>query len=384
MVDLWGDIPFSEAGRLNASGEAIAPRFDDARQLYRQAIDSLQVLSDYFAQVSPSAAATHLFSTQDILLGGDIDRWRRYTNTLRLRLLMRISYDQEAFAQTAVTQMLADPVRYPLLNDNAYDPARHDILLTPLSDYVDDLHAAFSDWTNYSAPYYVLEDVLKPANDLRIPVMFDRYGQVLNNRFVPNNTYHALPLTLTSIEQQASLGQYAILDSTTLLYNSRLPGVVMTVSEMNFLRAEAYERWGGGDAAAEFSKGILHSVIFYYYLNNLNITRTRLTPPTRAAMDDFVQHTPALRYADDTPGRLRQIWTQKWVHFGWLQVPQRWAEQRRTRTPALSFYPSALAGFEGPPRRLTYPSNERNLNANYSAVAAKDTRDQRIFWDVLD
>ena len=113
-------------------------------------------------------------------------------------------------------------------------PPANEILLNPLTNYTDDLHAAFTDWTNYPAPYFMLEKVLKPANDLRIPVLFDKYGSMLNNHFAPNEEFNAMPLNLPAVEQQSALGKYAILDSVTFLYNPKLPGVIMTSAEVNF------------------------------------------------------------------------------------------------------------------------------------------------------
>ncbi|HEY8396801.1 MAG TPA: SusD/RagB family nutrient-binding outer membrane lipoprotein, partial [Flavihumibacter sp.] len=91
MVDLWGDIPFSEAGSLNLNGEAVMAKFDKGEDIYREAIDVLYELNDYFATVQPDLSTQNLFRTQDILLRGDVTKWRRYCNALRLRLLMRIS-----------------------------------------------------------------------------------------------------------------------------------------------------------------------------------------------------------------------------------------------------------------------------------------------------
>ena len=380
MVDLWGDIPFSEAGMLNKTGDIVYAKFDDARELYTQAINDLKENGDYFATASLTSFTQSMFSKQDILLSGNIDQWRRYTNSLRLRLLMRVSFVDEAWARKEVLALIGDVEKYPLLNDAGYVPSRDDILLTPLVSYTDDLHAAFSDWTNYPAPYFMLEKVLKPANDLRMPVLFDKYGSMKNNQFTPNESYNALPLDIPRVEQQASLGKYAIVDSVTFLYNSKLPGVVMTVAEVNFLKAEAWERWGGPDAGLEYKKGIKHSILFYYYLNSLG-TGAAWQPPSESEINDFLNESLPIQYEGDAAEKLSKIGTQKWVHFGFLQAGQRWAEQRRTSFPHLEFYPAALQGYELPPARLMYPSNERTFNTNYQTVAAYDRRDSKIFWD---
>ncbi|HEY9257309.1 SusD/RagB family nutrient-binding outer membrane lipoprotein, partial [Chitinophaga sp.] len=120
MIDLWGDIPFTQAGSLNTPDRDVqAAPFDDAAALYDTLITGLDNLNSYFetAQLSIVTAAT--LQKADLMLGGDLNLWRRYTNSLRLRLLMHTSYVKESAAKAAVTTMLSNPSKYPLISDNA-------------------------------------------------------------------------------------------------------------------------------------------------------------------------------------------------------------------------------------------------------------------------
>lgn len=382
MVDLWGDIPFSQAGMLNATGSVVYPEFDAAASVYATADEQLAAAADYFANARLSEATQNLFSQHDILLHGDIAFWRQYANALRLRLLMRTSFVAESSAREQVLEILLNTEKYPLPGANGYDPGTDDVLLTPLVTYTDDLHAAFNDWTNYPAPYHLLENVFKPVDDPRIPVMFDKYGSLSGSSFVPNENYNGMPWDAGGIQQQTNLGKFAILDSATFLFNNKLPGVVMTVAEVDFLRAEAFERWGGGDPAAAYGLGVKHSIQFYYYLNSLNtLTRKPLTAPSDDLLAEFLQR-PGVLYEGGKDEKLKMIWTQKWAHFGFLQAVDAWSELRRTNYPELEFRPAALSGFEMPPLRLLYPSSEKKYNPFYAAVEAKDLRFSRIFWDI--
>ena len=382
MVDLWGDIPFSEAGMLNATGSVVYPGFDAATSVYATADEQLAVAASYFANAPLSDAVQNLFAQHDILLHGDGALWQRYANALRLRLLMRTSFVAESSARESVSEMLSDPEKYPLPGASGYDPGTDDVLLTPLLTYTNDLHAAFSDWTNYPAPYYLLENVFKPVDDPRIPVMFDKYGSGSGSSFVPNETYNGMPWDVGGIEQQTNLSKFAILDSATFLFNSKLPGVVMTVAEIDFLRAEAFERWGGGDATTAYELGVKHSIEFYYYLNSLNtLTRKPLISPSDDLMTEFLQR-PGVLYEGVKDEKLKLIWTQKWAHFGFLQAIDAWSELRRTNYPKLDFRPASLSGFEMPPARLLYPSSEKTYNPFYAAVQGRDLRFTPIFWDI--
>ena len=383
MVDLWGDIPYFEAGYVNTSGNIVLAKFDSATKVYDAILDELKNAALYFSGARLSTATQTTFSKQDILLSGKLEMWQRYANSLRLRLLMRLSFVNEEKARAGAMEILNNPSMYPLVDGaSTYLPALTDILLQPLLNYTDDLHLALSEVFNYSAPDYLLNQVMKPCNDPRIPVLFDKYGRTEGDQFIPNTDYNALPVSFNAEQQQVNLGRYAIVDSATFLFNSKLPGIVITASEVNFLKAEAWERWGGGDARSVYETAIRQSIAFYYYLNGLNGSiRMPLTQPTTAAIDSFLQ-TAQVQYNGTMNEKLAKIWTQKWVHFGFLQSVQSWAELRRTKYPVLTFYPSTLPGYEGPPSRLVYPSSETSYNTNYTSVKDKDVRTGRIFWDV--
>ncbi|MEO5976875.1 MAG: SusD/RagB family nutrient-binding outer membrane lipoprotein [Chryseolinea sp.] len=382
MVDLWGDIPFSQAGLLNETGAVVYPDFDEDSKVYAQIITDLAVATEFLATHSMTDAVKSLFAQQDILLHGNTQMWQRYGNALRLRLLMRTSNVDEATARVQVLDMLSDPKKYPLSTGDQYEPGVNDVLLSPLTTYTDDLHAAFTDWTNYPAPYYLLEKVMKPVDDPRIPVMFDKYGLSAGTTFIANDDYRAMPWNADRIQQQSNLGNYAILDSVTFLLNSQLPGVVMTVAEVDFLKAEVFERWGGGDAALAYEQGLRHSISFYFHLNHLNTFASRkLSPPSEQTITTFLQR-PGVHYGGSQSDRLNLIYTQKWAHFSFLQSIDAWSELRRTNQPEIEFLPAPLSGFELPPSRLDYPTSEKTFNPNYTKVKGKDRRTGKIFWDI--
>jgi hypothetical protein len=351
MVDCWGDIPFSEAGSLETSAA-----------------------STYFKTATLSGQSSKAFTQQDILLGGSVDKWRRYANSIRLRLLMRMSFYDEAGSKAEVAKMLADPTSYPLIdggNVAAYSPAATDVLLTPLTTYTGSLQNALTEGGSNYAPDYLLNTVLLPANDPRIPVLYDKNG---------NKTYQAMPVTFTSEQASTEAAKYSVVDSTTFLTNNKLPGIVITAPEVNFLKAEAFERWGGGDAKAAYETAISQSVYYYFYLNSLG---TGSKPTLNAADIATLLTSASVAYTGTQTQKLAKIWTQKWAHFGFMQGTQAWSEYRRTKYPVLNF-PSTgkLANYTTPPTRLVYPSIETGFNSHYSDVKAKDTRTTKIFWDV--
>lgn len=375
MVDLWGDIPFSEAGQLNLNGEGVAPKFDDASEIYATLLSQLEKAADYFATTELESTVAAAFAKQDILLEGNLDRWARYANSLRLRLLMRISFQDEAKAQTDVMEMLNNPDAYPLVDEPAYD-----VLLEPLTTYNDNMRNALTEVSSQIAPEFLLDDILKPANDPRIRVWFDKNS----SGGIPNEDYVSMPSDLSSTEQETNIsqGKYAILDSATFQFNRAFPGIVINSAEVNFLKAEAYQRWGNtGDAKIAYEQGVTDAVNFMFYLNSLGGgTEEEITPEELTNL----LASPSVAYAGTNDELLAKIWTQKWLSFGFIQSIQSWAEVRRTNTPSLTFLPDpSTPDAELPPSRLLYPSSEITYNAaNYDRVASNDVATGRIFWDV--
>ncbi|WPQ65347.1 SusD/RagB family nutrient-binding outer membrane lipoprotein [Chitinophaga sancti] len=370
MVDLWGDIPFSKANSLNTSTRAIEyAAYDDAAALYDTLINNLDQVNTFLTTASVVATESGNLKLYDRIYSGDLTLWRRYANSLRLRLLMRISNVSEAKAQAAVTTMLNNPSTYPLITTNAQDA----LLWESPTNLVSDLLSAFTSFPY--APQYLLEDVLVANNDPRTKVMFDPDS---------TNGYKGFPYNGTS--NDFSNGGYASYDSATFFYNYNLPGVLFTAAEASFLQAEAYERWGLGTAATAYTEGLDLSVEYFYMLNKKVSDRsTQYKWATQVVNTDTValwKTASAVAYTGTTTEKLEKIYTQKWVNFFIMQANQAWAEYRRTGYPAIQL-PVSNGIQANPPVRFLYPSNEALYNtANYSTVKSKDTRDTKIFWDV--
>lgn len=388
LVDNFGDIPFSEAGSLPSSDQISLGKFDDQKELYNYFIEGLKDAATFFK----SYTSTPDFNRADILNDGNARKWESYANSLRLRLLMRISQFDENRARTEIMEMLNSPTNYPIIdgnNQSSYAVNNVDVLNKRLNTYTSSLIDALREINSHYAPDYMLNTALKTANDPRIHVLFDKYGKTVSDVFTPNTDYQALPITTTEANANteygtASLRRYAVVDSATGWINNELPGILMTASEINFIKAEAHERWGNtSDAKTAYETAVKQSINFYYYLNNNSSHATKVDKPSDGEIDNFVI-TSNIKYEGSAVQKLQLIGTQKWLHFGWLQGEQAWAEYRRTGYPLLPAFPvSNLNGFQNPPVRLVYPSNEvTNNSENYKAVQAKDTRDTKIFWDV--
>lgn len=371
VVDLWGDIPFSKAGSLNTDSRSVSyAAFDNAKAVYDTLIAGLKDLNNFLDTAKIASETMADLKKQDNLLGADITAWRRYANSLRLRLLMRTSYFDENRAKTEVSAMLANATTYPLITSNTQNVTLRMSGLTLKSDIKNAL--TLSPY----APAYLLDTLMVANSDPRTAVLWDS---------VQGKAYKGFPSTGT-VSDYETPGVYATYDTVTFMYNYNVPGVLFTAAEVSFLTAEANERWGAGStpAATAYANGIHQSTDFYYSINqssNLSSGSWASTPsPSSAAVDAYIAN---VAYTGTQAQKLARIGTQNWMNFFILQAGQAWAEVRRTGYPVLPFFKSTNGEAQYPPTRLLYPPNEKLYNpTNYAAVSAKDNRSSKIFWQV--
>jgi len=371
MIDVYGDIPFTKANSLNSSNRTIEfAAYDDAKSLYDTLITNLDKINTYLTTATVAATEAGNLRIYDRVYAGDLTMWRRYANSLRLRLLMRISNVNEGTAKTEVTTMLSNPNTYPLISANAQDALVWNSPTNLKSDLLD-VFSGFR-W----APKYLI-DFMTTNSDPRTEAFWDADT---------TNGFKGFPYNGT--ENDYTNGGYASYDSATFFYNYNLPGVLFTAAEVSFLQAEAYERWGLGTSSSAYNTGISQSVEFFYMLNQKASIRTGAptkwtTLVTPSAADIAFYYNSSNIALNGTPAQnLVKIYTQKWENFFVMQAPQAWAEYRRTGYPQIPMVTST--GVQAnPPVRFLYPSNEALYNTtNYNAVRSKDTRDTKIFWDV--
>lgn len=364
ITDFWGDIPYSEAFTArNAADQQLFPKFDSQESIYDAMLADLKSAAD--ALRSGTLQPHNQLARQDLLLGGDLLRWQRFANSLRLRLAMRLAEVAPDKARPIVQEILSSG-NYPVVETNAENV----VWQTGPDTGGDDRGTPTRESELLVFAPKVMMDLMNAAADPRIPVYFD-----------PNEAgqYVGLPSSPDAQPSTVSRTQYAYLDQVLWANHPTFPGFVITAAEVSFLKAEAYQRgWVPGDAAAAHAKGLRESVTMYHNLYNSNPNATTKLPmPSDAVLNTFATQSAA---AYD--GTLRRIAEQKWIHLGFNQPYEAWAEQRRTDFPVLG---EDTFGGTVLPRtvRIMYPSTEQTNNrANWQAVQAKDTPTTRVWWDV--
>ena len=341
VTDLWGDAGYSQALLGRDSPPEMTVVYDTQQDIYNALLANL---SSAAAMISPSGPK---ISSGDLLYGGDMDRWRLFANSLRLRAAMRLSEVDPTRAASEVANAISAGV---------FTSSSDEAALSFLDNGVD-VHPIFGyernrDDHSISA---TLVDTLKALDDPRLPI-YARPNQAGEYVGTPNGDMSDPSLTTVS-----RIG--------THFSSAETPAVILSYSEVLFLRAEAAERgWAPGNAGQLYEDAITAA------MTALGVSGTDI---------DAYLAQPRVQYQSGVAG-LNQIYLQKWVSlFG--NGPEAYAEWRRTGIPALQSGPDAIN--DGLiPLRLPYPDRERSLNreAVEAAMARQGgaTINSPLWWNV--
>ena len=340
ITDLFGDIPFSQAlqGRTN-----ITPVYDKQEDIYPALITMID------EGIAALTAATETISG-DIVYGGDVTKWKKYGNSLKLRLLNHLSSRQP----NAAANFLATN---PSLIDTSVDDAK--VLFGSVASnanpiYQFDVLSGRKD----QAVASTIVDKMKALSDPRVSVYFEPVtrnalglkGQYLGN--APGND-----------TEDSQKNRYSRVGSA---YASiKAPVVLMSAAEVNFIKAEVYHRASDSRAQAAYQAAItqdfaalgLSSSAATTYLANANV-----------AYD----------------GNLQRIMEQKWITMFQASY-ESWVDWRRTGFPVLTPAASNMTS-NVIPRNLPYPeveinSNRANLVAGPGVPIPYTGLSNRVWWD---
>lgn len=396
MVDIFGSIPWSDAGLLGTNGGNYAksePKYDDAATIYTTMLDNLKGFSDDLNSITVSPAVNTIINTQDFINHGNITKWEKYCNSLRLRMLTRVSgvSSFKARVNSEIAAIVGNPSSYPLVLTNA------DNILINVKDVNTSVnngsttgganasfHQGLIGWGGADEAGKVMIDFMNTNVDPRLRSMFEAGANAM-----PAGTFIGLDPSLdnTTGKALADGGTIARYNRSTLSQNIMIPGMIINAAEVNFLLSEYYLNAGNdGSAKSTYEAGITQSIQYYYYLRTISNDQTdtlSLIAPTNGEINAYIaSNGVAWVNASTDAQKLNRIAIQKWINFNVMQPDEAWAEVRRLKLPALTFVPDN--GIQPlPPNRWLYPTDEQTYNnANYQAVAASDKLTTKIFWDV--
>ncbi|MFH7015607.1 SusD/RagB family nutrient-binding outer membrane lipoprotein [Flavobacterium sp. FlaQc-47] len=380
MIDNFGDIPFSEAGKIGSTGgnyASASPKYDNQIELYTLMLDQLKTFSAELNTIALSPKVDLEFKNQDLINKGNLESWKNYCNSLRLKLLNRVS-GFPALAARANTEIAQIITEAKLVDENSENIAfrvyNQDTDLDT-AGFIDAMEGA----NNNVAPKPMI-DYMNANNDPRQPWLFEKGEKA--------TVFTGLDPTLTSGVQEQLIvdGKIAVYNRSVISRNKWLPGTLINAAEVNLLIAEYYARNNNGAAAKTyFEKAIRQSVEYYVRLGDKAdvLTWKPVTEPTSAEIEAYItkiNFAGAVTAAD----QLALIAFQKYIHYNVMQADEAWAEQRRLKLPVLIFQEDETSTIrKTPPTRWTYPNSESVYNTdNYNTVKDKDNLSTKIFWDV--
>lgn len=350
LVDGWGDVPFSEALTLTN----VTPVYDDSEQVY---LGLLDLLDEAIVDLNTPTTPTSLIpGVDDLAYGGNVSRWVRFANSLKLRLLTKWYPTDATFANTEIAALLATP-GVTFISSNAENAQVAFESTTNRQNPIDQFETRRP---NQFWPTTTLVDRMNATSDPRRPFYFRVDGSGLYSGLTPGSTI-ALPTTsrMHTFLRGATTGADPI---TGYAGNQAIR--ILTLAEHQFNLAEYYLNINdGANAQTAFTAAITASM--------------QMAGVAGADITTYLGANGTLSGTFATA--LEQIITEKYIaNYGVAMQP--WTDWRRTGFPALT--PVAGASQPQIPRVLPYSDLERVTNpVNTPARGSADLIQPGVFWD---
>lgn len=371
LTDTYGDIPYTESNQ--AKEQIDEPKFDKQKDVY---LDIFKKLEEANTLLNGAGNAA---SVSDPVFGGNALKWRKFGNSLYLRLLLRLSGKAEVSADciAKIKEIVETKASsYPLMASN------------------DD--SAILRWTGtapYTSPFLTgvrEQDFRAPSiadffirnlvnwNDPRINI--PTYGKSGVNRWgiVPvSGNFIGVPSGYSQGDTQARLSYFYSTNQTvsgvqaTTLMTEPLTGMIMNYAELQFILAEASAKgWITGSAESYYNAGALNSITLW-------------VPGFTTPIADYLTAADIEWDANATlDQKMEKIHLQKYYAL-FLTDLQQWFEYRRTGHPVLP-KGSGLKNNGEMPARLNYPVLVESANpTNYKAAVAEQGPDEiftKVWW----
>lgn len=405
MTDIFGDMPFSKAGYGFQTLEYLRPEYDAQRDIYLNLLDNLRVADSLINDTSAVVEPFLSFKAFDKLFNGDMVKWRKLANSLRLRYALRVYEREPEIAAEIVAEIILNN-RPVLMGYDFTSPLLESACLWPVvSGFKNEsLNWSFREhnglrlgsniWNQFSS-------TLAPDGsgifDPRAYYFFEQDGV---------NTWTPFPQQPDPTTPSAGGIPYATLRDDAVYFSFKgencnyspfnyfmirdedyMPIIIMTGAEVHFLKAEAYFRGIGVPvdkdmADIEYMNGINASVDWWKEV--MSNSRLPLSGLEYGDMVTVPQHLSAasvlMRFgswnATSDEEKLGFIYTQRWID-AFRQPWEAYALARQTNL--LPREGDAINHF-----RMPYPPSELMYNTqNCDKAKARqggDSPQAKIWW----
>lgn len=366
LVDLYDNVPYSEA--FKGDEGLFNPKIDKGPEIYTAIYDLLNEA----LEKDMSTFITSRYSDYDLWCGGNLNKWTQLANTVKLRILLRQWEANTAFAQTEITNLLANgqfltsDVQFTNFEDA-------DSKSNPM--YESDQRQLNT--TNNIRANITLMSFLSTNGDSRRDTLFEEIGGAYNGMVtgsyeVPTTTFDAT--TITSRPRQTAT----------------MPINLTTVAESEFLQAEAYLRLGDVAAAQQhYEAGVTSS----FQRMGTEMDSTLLTGAYAFPATGFEAQLEAIimqKWVDSADGQRGIEAFIEMVRTGYPRVSSISAQIPEGYTVPDDYEPGTLIyskkGTTGGrfPVRFPYPASEVNYNSNaaeYRTLRDADVILTNVWWN---
>lgn len=347
LTDRYGDIPYFEALKGNPQ-----PVFNTQEEVYTDLFKELAEAVDQFDVNGATVKG-------DLVYGGDITKWRRFANSLRLILALRLSEVAPQVAQTQAAAAVAATDGVMASNEDNF------VISWPGSPFNNPWFALGAD----QGVSKTIGDIMNATSDPRRPVFASKLDAGGNIVGIPYGLSREEAIKFTAANPDWGL----ILNGPNRAQAS--DQYIITYADTELALAEAAMRsWVGtpADVDTHYNAGIAASFEQWGVYDDADYTA-------------YITH-PSVEITDASPaGDMRtRIATQRWLTF-YPNGTQGWSEWRRTNVPVLVPTPFAVNTSKQIPVRFPYPSVEYTYNpVNVEAAASNiggDRDDVKVWWD---
>lgn len=392
LTDVWGDIPYSEALQGFDVEGTLTPKYDKQTDIYTAFLTELEEANVLLSGTTVS------FGSGDLIYGGDPVKWRKFANSLKIRILNRVAGTPWTFtynmagtqadvtttpgaaalatADAQIATILGSPTQYPIFDSNDDDafitfpglPYRNPIFNTLYTRSDQAISETMVDW-------------LKARVDPRLHI----YGQpTANSVATPPLNYvgfqNGRGITAANFPSISVLGTKIAFDENAPIYVLTFDEVMFNIAEYQMRKANdgaAKTAYEAGIAASMARWGLADGSTVYPTYGKATITTAPTGFPVSYAT--YLAH-PLVAWGGTDAQKFQKICEQRWAAI-YGEGVQAYSEIRRTGFPERifeyelegSFYPNL-----GLPIRLQYALSEDTYNTSNVAQSRVDQKIESI------
>jgi hypothetical protein len=384
MTDLYGDIPYFQAGKGLEGADNWFPAYDNQKDIYYDMVEKLKAARNKFSTSSRS------LGSQDFIYNGDVNKWKKFTNSLLMRVAMRMSKVDPNKAREVFIEANTSGAFTSNSDNGAIKFASG-----PQGVNRNGLNDGYWNTYKYSRDAKISKtfiDWMKANNDPRLMIVSGGLGNpdVPSTWITDPEKQRGMPNGYNSTTIRTILNAEDLVEFTTPGVGNRMfsmlnlkyldwedPYWLISYAEVELMKAEAAVLgWISSDANAHFTAGVTAAINAWVAFD----------PSFVRTADQINTYIAARGFAtSNTQNRLRLIGEEYWAAT-WLNDIESWSNWRRTGFPALTPTqdPNRFEANEIP-RRLRYWEAEIGSNPeNYNKAKTRmggDLLMTKVWWD---